>query len=65
MKLLQSEQTLVTLANGAELVANIAIEIAGNEIADTFKGSQLTRDVIHNLAYSQFQNKFSNLIKAS
>lgn len=55
MKLPQSEQTLVTLANASELVNNIAQGILGNEVADTFAGSPLSRAVIYNLAQTQFQ----------
>ena len=55
MKMPQSEQTLVTLANASELVNNIAQGILGNEVADTFAGSPLSRTVIYNLAQTQFQ----------
>lgn len=55
MKLPQSEQTLVTLANASELVNNIAQGILGNEVADTFAGSPLSRTVIYNLAQTKFQ----------
>ena len=50
-----SQQTLVTLANGAELVRSIAQGVMGNEVADTFQGSALTRGVLLNLAQTQFQ----------
>lgn len=55
----QSERTLVTLANASELVNNVAHNIMGNEVADTFGGSPLTRSVLYSLAQTQFQAAFS------
>lgn len=55
MKSKSSQQTLVTLANAGELVNNIAQGVIGNEVADTFNGSPLTRAVVYNLAQTQFQ----------
>lgn len=55
MKLKQSEQTLVTLANATQLVRNIAQGVLGNDIASTFAGSDITRQVIDNNAQSHFQ----------
>ena len=56
MKLKESQTTLVTLANGAELVRTIAQGVIGNDIADTFDGSPLTREVLYNLAQTEFQS---------
>ena len=55
MKHAKSQQTLTTLANAGELVANIAQGVIGNEVADSFNGSPLTRAVVYNLAQTQFQ----------
>ncbi len=55
MKNRESQHTLVVLANGSDLVNNIIQGVIGNEVADTFAGSPLSRGVIHNLAQTQFQ----------
>lgn len=55
MKLIQSEKTVVTLANAGELVANIARGVLGNEVADTIGGSPVTRDTIYDMAMTQAQ----------
>lgn len=55
MKSVLTERTVVTLANASELVKNISQAIIGNEVADTFNGSPLTQDVLHNMAQTQFQ----------
>lgn len=60
MKSKRSETTLLTLANGAELVRLLVQEIAGNEVSDTISGSHLTRAVIYDLAQSSFQNSMSS-----
>ncbi len=62
MKSKQSTNTLVTLANGSELVAGIASKIIGNEVADTFNGSNITRGMLHQLAQTKFQSSISNVI---
>lgn len=51
----QSEITLTTLANAGELVQGLVRHVMGNEIADTFNGSPLTRQVLLDLAQTQFQ----------
>ena len=60
MKKKESEHTLVVLANGSDLVNNIAQNVIGNEVADTFAGSPLSRSIIHNLAQTQFQAAIQN-----
>jgi hypothetical protein len=64
MKLQQSVQTTAVLANGAELVFNIAQGVLGNEVADTVGGSPLTKEVILQSAQAQFQNNLSTYLKA-
>lgn len=49
MKLKQSEQTLVTLGNAANVVALIAQEVLGDDVADTLEGSPITRQAIHDM----------------
>ena len=64
MKLRESQETLVTLANASELVANIAQAVVGNDIADTFDGSPLTRAVLHDLSMTKFQAALSKQLGA-
>jgi hypothetical protein len=59
MKSKHSETTLLTLANGAELVAIVVQELAGNEVASQINGSPLTRSVIHDMAVTSFQDSMS------
>jgi hypothetical protein len=65
MKTPQSVQTAAALANGAELVFNIAQGVLGNEVADTVNGQPLTRQAIYDTAQTQFQAVASNLLKTS
>lgn len=55
MKHQQSERSLVTLGNAGELVNNIVQGVIGNEVADTFNGTPLSREVIYDSALTQFQ----------
>jgi hypothetical protein len=57
MKHAKSQQTLTTLANAGELVNAIVQGVIGNEVADTFNGSPLSRGVVYQLAQTQFQAK--------
>ena len=56
MQMRESQHTLVTLANVAEMASIIAQGIAGNELADTLQGSPLSRDVLYQLVYSKLQS---------
>ena len=62
MKHPESERTLVSLANASELVIGITHSIVGNEIADTFNGSQISRELLHKLAQTTFQTTLSKYI---
>lgn len=62
MKNQNSVLTAAVLANGSDLVANIAIGVIGNEVANTFAGSQLTVAAIHNLSQVTFQAKTANYL---
>lgn len=64
MKLRQSQQTLVTLANATELVQSIVLGVVGNEVADTFDGNELTRGVVYAMAQTKFQSALSSKIQA-
>ena len=65
MKNRNSVNTIVVLANAAELVNNIAQGVIGNEVADTFDGSPLTTSLVHNLAQVQFQAAVTKYIGAN
>lgn len=63
MKLQQSEQTVVTLANASELVRNITQGVLGNDVADTVNGAPINSDMINNLATVEFQKSMSKFLK--
>lgn len=63
MKSRQSERTLVTLANASELVAHVVKGVVGNEIADTFDGSPLTRSTLNTLSQTKFQAALDNYLE--
>jgi hypothetical protein len=56
MKHIESERTVVAIANAAELVAAVAMEVMGNDVANTFNGSPITRSMVHDLSITTFQN---------
>lgn len=60
MKLQQSSQTVVALANGAELANNIIQEVIGNDVADTLEGNALTTTAVTGLIMSHFQTKLNS-----
>lgn len=55
MKYKQSITTAVTLAAGGELVAAIAEQVLGQEVADTIGGAPLTKEMMLNMAQSGFE----------
>lgn len=57
MKDINSVTTAVTLANAADLAANIAMGVLGNQVAATFAGQPLTRAGLYELAQVTFQAK--------
>jgi hypothetical protein len=59
MKNIASLQTVATLANAAELAAGIAKEVLGNDVADAVEGSELTADVVRDIALAQIQSNLS------
>lgn len=59
MKNITTLTTIVTLGNAAELVAQVAENVLGKEVANTFAGSPLTKDMIYQLSQSVFQKKIA------
>ena len=59
MKFKDTLTTLGTLGNAAELVASVSEKVLGGEVAATFGGSALSRDVVLQLAQSTFQKKIA------
>ena len=55
MKNMQTVVTLVTLGNAAEVVARTAERVLGGEVADTFGGTPLTREIIYQQAHSSIE----------
>ena len=60
MQNVASLQTVVTLANAAELVCSIAKEVLGNDVADMVQGNELTTDAVRSLFMAQVQSTFDN-----
>jgi hypothetical protein len=59
MNNLSSLHTVLTVANAAELTAAIAKEVLGNDVADSVEGSELTSDVVRDIAVAQIQQNLS------
>jgi len=57
---LKSERTVLTVGNAIVLTTAIVSEIAGNEIANTLSGSELTRAAMHDIIGSHVNKYFSN-----
>jgi len=49
----------LTLANAGELVNNIARNVLGNDVADTFQGSVISRGMIYTMVQNQAQQKLA------
>lgn len=64
MQMAQSQETVVTLANAAELAATVVCGVVGNELADTIAGSPVTRQTVYDLALAKFQNRLNPTIGA-
>ncbi len=56
---MESLQTVVTLANAAELTAAIAKDVLGNDVADMVEGNELTTDVVRDIALADIQSKLA------
>lgn len=55
MKYKDSVRTAVTLAAAGELVAAIAEQVLGKEVADSVGGTPLTKEMTLNMAQSGFE----------
>jgi formaldehyde-activating enzyme involved in methanogenesis len=55
-----SLQTVVTLANAAELVVGIAQNVLGNDVADSVQGNVLNAEAVRSVALTQIQSEFSS-----
>lgn len=65
MKKAQSVETAILLANANELAFNIMRGVLGNEVADSFNGSPLSRTVIYGLTTAQIQGTLSAHLKGA
>lgn len=65
MQLTQTQQTVTTLGNAGDLVYNVVNGVLGNDVADTFNGSPLTRQVIYNLALARIQMRLAPFLKVN
>ena len=58
-------QTVITnaviLSNAADLVSNVLIGIAGNDIADSINGSKATRDQINLLVINRLRSNITGV----
>jgi hypothetical protein len=65
MKRAECVTSLLTLANSAELVNNIARNVLGNDVADTFQGSVISRGLIYNMVQTQAQQKLADQLQGA
>ena len=59
MKFKDSVTTAVTLAAAGELVAEIASQVVGKEVADNVAGTPLNKEMMLSLAQSEFEKTLS------
>ena len=59
----ETERTVVTLGNGVDLVAQIAKQVIGDEVADMYDGAPLSNDVIHRLAAVKFKSRLADHVE--
>jgi hypothetical protein len=57
---IRSERTVLSISNAICLTTAIIQEIAGDEIANTIKGSEMTRAALHDIIGSKINKNFSN-----
>lgn len=60
MKMLESQESLVTVANAAELTSAIVMGVVGNELASGLQGAPLTRELMAGLFTTKVQQMFVN-----
>lgn len=63
MKNTASLQSVATVANAVELVAGIAKEVLGNDVADMVQGTELNSDAVRSIAATQIQAEFTHSIR--
>jgi hypothetical protein len=63
MKNRDSVSTLVSLANGGELVRHVTRAVIGDECADSIDGTPLSRDTLLSLAQVKFQARLSSYVE--
>ena len=56
IELEKAKKSTVTLANATELVSQIVLNIAGNDISDSLSGSTVTLNTIRSLAQARIQS---------
>lgn len=52
-----AEQSAIVLGNAAELVSQVIISFAGNDVSNRIFGSPLTLNALRSLALASFQNE--------
>lgn len=62
MRMAESQETVVTLGNAANLAAEIICGVVGNELADTISGCPITRQTVYDLALAKFQVRLNPTI---
>lgn len=55
MQLVESAETLATIANATELATCLMQQVIGNELASTLQGSSITRETLNALVLAKFQ----------
>jgi len=65
MKSAECVTSVLTLANAGELVNNIARNVLGNDVADTFQGSVISRGLIYNMVQTQAQQKLADQLQGA
>lgn len=56
VELEKAKKSVVTLANAAELSAQIVLNVAGNDISNRLSGSAVTLNMLRDLTQARFQN---------
>lgn len=53
----QDVGTALTLANAASIIADIILDVAGNDISNSSNGQSITRDLIEQVAAQDIVNE--------
>jgi len=57
VKELNKQKNIVVLANMAELVSGIVLNIAGNDISNSINGAKINKEIISNIVYQKIVNE--------